>query len=61
MVDVRDTLKVVKSIEAHPRRESRIRIMNRRGQGVWVSIRLDSVLRLYHSQNGDHLQARDLK
>ena len=44
-----EQLKVIKTIQAHPRRESRIRIMTQNGRGVWISIRLDSTLRLYHA------------
>ena len=45
-------MKIVKTITAHPRRESRIRIMTQNGLGIWVSIRLDSTLRLYHAISG---------
>ena len=33
--------------------------MSQKGDGIWVSIRLDSVLRLYHSKTGQHLQDLD--
>lgn len=59
MVEVVNKYELVKSVDAHPRRESRIRIMSQCGDGVWVSIRLDSVLRLYHAKTGDHLQDLD--
>ena len=59
MVDIVEKFSLVKSVEAHPRRESRIRIMSQQGEGVWVSIRLDSVLRLYHAKSGQHLQDLD--
>ena len=54
-------MKVVKTINAHPRRESRIRIMTQNGLGVWISIRLDSTLRLYHATSGEHLQDIDIE
>ena len=31
------------------------------GDGVWVSIRLDSTLRLYHAHTQDHLQDVDIE
>ena len=31
------------------------------GDGVWVSIRLDSTLRLYHAHTHDHLQDVDIE
>ena len=31
------------------------------GDGVWVSIRLDSTLRLYHAHTLDHLQDVDIE
>jgi hypothetical protein len=31
------------------------------GEGVWVSIRLDSTLRLYHAHTYDHLQDVDIE
>ena len=52
IVDVEKEMKIVKTITAHPRRESRIRIMTQNGLGIWVSIRLDSTLRLYHAISG---------
>ena len=31
------------------------------GDGVWVSIRLDSTLRLYHAHTQEHLQDVDIE
>lgn len=31
------------------------------GNGVWISIRLDSTLRLYHSRTNQHLQDVDIE
>lgn len=31
------------------------------GEGVWVSIRLDSTLRLYHAHTYQHLQDVDIE
>jgi c-Jun-amino-terminal kinase-interacting protein 4 len=55
------TLNIAHSLEAHPRKESQIRQMAATGLGVWVSIRLDSTLRLYHSQTYEHLQDVDIE
>jgi c-Jun-amino-terminal kinase-interacting protein 4 len=55
------SLNVVHTLEAHPRKESQIRQMAATGLGVWVSIRLDSTLRLYHSQTYEHLQDVDIE
>lgn len=49
----------IKTVQAHPRNESRIRLMSKFGSGVWVSIRLDSTLRLYDAKTGQHLQDLD--
>ena len=40
-------LKVVKTMVAHPRRESRIRIMSQNGLGVWVRVQLLNFLRTF--------------
>jgi len=48
-----------KTIVAHPRNESRVRLISKFGAGVWVSIRLDSTLRLYNAKTGQHLQDLD--
>lgn len=55
------TLCVVYTLEAHPRKESQIRQMAATGLGVWVSIRLDSTLRLYHAHTYEHLQDVDIE
>ncbi|XP_071847837.1 C-Jun-amino-terminal kinase-interacting protein 4-like isoform X3 [Apostichopus japonicus] len=55
------TLKVEKSFDAHPRKESQVRLMAWQGDGVWVSIRLDSTLRLYHVHTCKHLQDVDIE
>nr|CAI5869511.1 unnamed protein product [Callosobruchus analis] len=54
-------LKVIHTLEAHPRRESLVRQMAWLGEGVWVSIRLDSTLRLYHAHTYQHLQDVDIE
>ncbi|XP_063910982.1 JNK-interacting protein 3 isoform X4 [Zophobas morio] len=54
-------LKVIHSLEAHPRRESPVRQIAWLGEGVWVSIRLDSTLRLYHAHTYQHLQDVDIE
>ncbi|XP_041459961.1 C-Jun-amino-terminal kinase-interacting protein 4-like isoform X5 [Lytechinus variegatus] len=55
------TLKVEKSFDAHPRKESQVRLLSWQGDGVWVSIRLDSTLRLYHAHTHQHLQDVDIE
>ncbi|XP_056648463.1 JNK-interacting protein 3 isoform X2 [Diorhabda sublineata] len=54
-------LKIVHTLEAHPRRESPVRQMAWLGEGVWVSIRLDSTLRLYNAHTYQHLQDVDIE
>lgn len=54
-------LKIIHSLEAHPRRESPVRQIAWLGEGVWVSIRLDSTLRLYHAHTYQHLQDVDIE
>ncbi|CAG9856362.1 unnamed protein product [Phyllotreta striolata] len=54
-------LTIVRTLEAHPRRESPVRQMAWLGEGVWVSIRLDSTLRLYHAHTYQHLQDVDIE
>ncbi|EHH60046.1 hypothetical protein EGM_11328, partial [Macaca fascicularis] len=49
------------SFDAHPRRESQVRQLAWIGDGVWVSIRLDSTLRLYHAHTHQHLQDVDIE
>ncbi|XP_044289295.1 C-Jun-amino-terminal kinase-interacting protein 3 isoform X2 [Varanus komodoensis] len=55
------TMQIEKSFDAHPRRESQIRQLAWIGDGVWVSIRLDSTLRLYHAHSHQHLQDVDIE
>lgn len=55
------TLNIIHTLEAHPRKESQVRQMAATGFGVWVSIRLDSTLRLYHSHTYEHLQDVDIE
>nr|XP_014347057.1 PREDICTED: C-Jun-amino-terminal kinase-interacting protein 4 isoform X2 [Latimeria chalumnae] len=54
-------MKIEKSFDAHPRRESQVRQLAWVGDGVWVSIRLDSTLRLYHVHTYQHLQDVDIE
>ena len=49
------------TFDAHPRKESQVRQMAWIGDGVWVSIRLDSTLRLYHAHTLEHLQDVDVE
>lgn len=49
------------SFDAHPRSESQVRQLAWVGDGVWVSIRLDSTLRLYHARTLQHLQDVDVE
>lgn len=49
------------TIEAHPRKESQVRHMVCHGVGVWISIRLDSTLRLFHAKTKQHLQYLDIE
>ncbi|KAK4308658.1 hypothetical protein Pmani_019656 [Petrolisthes manimaculis] len=55
------TMTVEKTFDAHPRKESQVRQMAWVGDGVWVSIRLDSTLRLYHAHTHQHLQDVDIE
>uniref|UniRef100_A0A8C9R759 Mitogen-activated protein kinase 8 interacting protein 3 n=1 Tax=Scleropages formosus TaxID=113540 RepID=A0A8C9R759_SCLFO len=55
------TMQIEKSFDAHPRRESQVRQLAWVGDGVWVSIRLDSTLRLYHALTHQHLQDVDIE
>ena len=54
-------LEILAEIEAHPRKESQVRHMVCVGEGVWVSIRLDSTLRLFHAKTKQHLQYLDIE
>ncbi|XP_017783541.1 PREDICTED: JNK-interacting protein 3 isoform X2 [Nicrophorus vespilloides] len=55
------TLKIVHTLVAHPRKESQVRQLAWLGDGVWLSVRLDSTLRLYHAQTYEHLQDVDIE
>ncbi|KAL7299548.1 hypothetical protein TKK_0007626 [Trichogramma kaykai] len=54
-------MKLECTVDAHPRRESQVRQLAWLGEGVWVSIRLDSTLRLYHAHTYQHLQDVDIE
>ncbi|GBM76429.1 C-Jun-amino-terminal kinase-interacting protein 4 [Araneus ventricosus] len=56
-----ETLCVIESFDAHPRKESQVRQMAWIGDGVWITIRLDSTLRLYHAHTRQHLQDVDIE
>ncbi len=45
----------------HPRKESQVRQLAWVGDGIWVSIRLDSTLRLFHAHTFQHLQDVDIE
>jgi hypothetical protein len=53
--------KILNVIEAHPRKENQVRHIVSVNQGVWVSIRLDSTLRLYHAKTYQLLQYLDIE
>ncbi|XP_069037212.1 C-Jun-amino-terminal kinase-interacting protein 3 isoform X15 [Lepisosteus oculatus] len=55
------TMQIEKSFDAHPRKESQVRQLAWIGDGVWVSIRLDSTLRLFHALTHQHLQDVDIE
>ncbi|KAK1331063.1 hypothetical protein QTO34_009011 [Cnephaeus nilssonii] len=57
----RKYIRMQKSFDAHPRKESQVRQLAWVGDGVWVSIRLDSTLRLYHAHTYQHLQDVDIE
>ncbi|XP_013179392.1 PREDICTED: JNK-interacting protein 3 isoform X3 [Papilio xuthus] len=52
---------IVHKLEAHPRQESQVRQMACDGDGVWVSIKMDSALRLYHAHTYQHLRDVDIE
>ncbi|XP_034049130.1 C-Jun-amino-terminal kinase-interacting protein 4 [Thalassophryne amazonica] len=54
-------MKIEKSFDAHPRKESQVRQLACDGDGIWVSIRLDSTLRLFHAHTHQHLQDVDIE
>ncbi len=53
--------KLGSTIEVHPRKENQVRHMAWINDGVWVSLRLDSTLRLYHAKTLQHLQYVDIE
>ncbi|KAL3116101.1 hypothetical protein niasHT_007401 [Heterodera trifolii] len=55
------TLKIKHVFTAHPRKDSQVRQMICCGKGVWLSIRLDSCIRLFHSETFQHLQDVDVE
>ncbi|KAJ8251151.1 hypothetical protein GJAV_G00217870 [Gymnothorax javanicus] len=55
------TMRIEKCFDAHPRRESQVRLLAGAGEGIWVSIRLDSTLRLFHAHTYQHLQDVDIE
>ncbi|XP_059928526.1 C-Jun-amino-terminal kinase-interacting protein 4-like isoform X2 [Gadus macrocephalus] len=56
-----NAMKIEKVLDAHPRKESQVRQLAWLGDGVWVSIRLDSTLRLFHALTHQHLQDVDIE
>ncbi|XP_042360800.1 sperm associated antigen 9a isoform X2 [Plectropomus leopardus] len=54
-------MRIEKSFDAHPRKESQVRQLAWVGDGIWVSIRLDSTLRLFHAYTYQHLQDVDIE
>ncbi|XP_063415030.1 C-Jun-amino-terminal kinase-interacting protein 4-like isoform X4 [Mytilus trossulus] len=56
-----ESMSIMKTFDAHPRKESQVRQLAWLGDGVWVSIRLDSTLRLYHAYTHQHLQDVDIE
>lgn len=56
-----ESLRVETCFEAHPRKESQIRQLCWAGDGVWISIRLDSSIRLFHAHDFRHLQDVDVE
>ncbi|XP_048088695.1 LOW QUALITY PROTEIN: C-Jun-amino-terminal kinase-interacting protein 4 [Alosa alosa] len=54
-------MRIEKSFDAHPRKESQVRQLAWEGDGIWVSIRLDSTLRLFHAHTYQHLQDVDIE
>ncbi|XP_071446939.1 JNK-interacting protein 3 isoform X3 [Hetaerina americana] len=55
------SLEIEASLNVHPRKDSQVRQMAWLGDGVWVSIRMDSTLRLYHAHTHEHLQDVDIE
>uniref|UniRef100_A0A4W5RJH5 C-Jun-amino-terminal kinase-interacting protein 4 n=1 Tax=Hucho hucho TaxID=62062 RepID=A0A4W5RJH5_9TELE len=54
-------MRIEKFFDAHPRKESQVRQLAWVGDGIWVSIRLDSTLRLFHAHTYQHLQDVDIE
>uniref|UniRef100_A0A8K9V8A4 C-Jun-amino-terminal kinase-interacting protein 4 n=1 Tax=Oncorhynchus mykiss TaxID=8022 RepID=A0A8K9V8A4_ONCMY len=54
-------MRIEKLFDAHPRKESQVRQLAWVGDGIWVSIRLDSTLRLFHAHTYQHLQDVDIE
>uniref|UniRef100_A0A3P9Q0V9 RH2 domain-containing protein n=1 Tax=Poecilia reticulata TaxID=8081 RepID=A0A3P9Q0V9_POERE len=54
-------MKVEKTFDAHPRKDSQVRQLAWHGDGIWVSIKLDSTLRLFHAHTHQHLQDIDIE
>ncbi|KAK2820907.1 hypothetical protein Q5P01_023866 [Channa striata] len=54
-------MKIEKSFDAHPRKDSQVRLLAWDGDGIWVSIRLDSTVRLFHARTYQHLQDVDIE
>ena len=54
-------IKILAAIEVHPRKENQVRHIVSFNDGVWVSLRLDSTLRLYHAKTYQHLQYLDIE
>lgn len=54
-------MRIEKGFDAHPRKESQVRQLAWVGDGIWVSIRLDSTLRLFHAHTFQHLQDVDIE
>lgn len=50
-----------KSFDAHPRKDSQVCQLAWHGDGIWVSIKLDSTLRLFHARTYQHLQDIDIE
>ncbi|CAM4951146.1 unnamed protein product [Rotaria socialis] len=55
------TLEIRKQVEVHPRPEHSVQHMTCSGDGVWLSIRLSSSLKLYHAHTYQHLQDVDIQ
>ncbi|KAK6101217.1 JNK/SAPK-associated protein-1 family protein [Brugia pahangi] len=56
-----EDLTAKKVFAVHPIRNSQVHHMQWIGDGVWISVRFDSTLRLYHAYNHEHLQDIDIE